>query len=169
MSVFYPDYTFSRIFMIPSSFFQERGISTLLIDVDNTLTTDNNPVPHGEVLAWLDAQRAAGLRLLALSNNRRERVAPFAARLGLEYIAGAAKPLPAKVNRALKKMGILKGEAAVIGDQLFTDILCGRLAGCTTILVEPMELEGYGFFKLKRPVEERILRRYRARRKGRGL
>ena len=166
MSVFYPDYTFRRIYTIPTSFFKERGISALLIDVDNTLTTDNNPVPHAEVLDWLAAQRDAGLRLMAFSNNREERVEPFARQLGLEYIANAAKPLPAKVSRALKKMGILKSEAAIIGDQLFTDILCGRLVGCTAILVEPMEWERYGFFKLKRPLEEKILRRYRARRGG---
>ena len=58
MSIFYPHFFFRRIYEIPLDFFQERGIRALLIDVDNTLTTDNNPVPHEKVLDWLDGQRA---------------------------------------------------------------------------------------------------------------
>ena len=78
MSIFYPDYSYQRVYQIPARLFLEKGIRALLLDVDNTLTTDNNPVPHQEVLGWLEQQRQAGLRLLVLSNNHQERVAPFA-------------------------------------------------------------------------------------------
>ena len=160
MSIFYPDYSFRRVYEIPTRFFLERGIQALLLDVDNTLTTDNNPVPHERVQDWLEEQRKAGLKLLVLSNNHEERVAPFARGLGLSYIADAKKPLPFRVWGALKGMNIPPRKTAVIGDQIFTDILCGRLAGCLSVLVEYMEEEGYGFYVTKRKWEKKVLRRY---------
>ena len=163
MSVFYPDYFYRRIYEIPTGFFREEGIRAALIDVDNTLTTHNNPVPHGEVTRWLDRQREAGVALLAFSNNSEERVAPFAGQLGLGHVSGAGKPLPFRLWKALRELGLSPGEAVVIGDQVFTDVLCGRLARCRTVLVEPMEPEGWGFFLLKRRWEKRVLRHYRPR------
>lgn len=165
MAIFHPDHLFRRVYEIPTDFFVRQGVKVLLIDVDNTLTTDNSPTPHGKVLAWLDAQRAAGVQLMAFSNNHEPRVAPFARQLGLGYVADAGKPLPGRVREVLAQMEVSHQEAAIIGDQLFTDILCGRLVGCTTVLVEPMEQENYGFYRVKRPLEEWILRRYRARRR----
>lgn len=161
MSIFYPDYSFRRVYEIPARFFLDRGIEALLLDVDNTLTTDNNPVPHEKVQEWLTEQKQAGLRLLVLSNNHEERVAPFARGLGLEYIAEARKPLPFRAWKALKGMRLSPRQAAVIGDQIFTDILCGRLAGCLSVMVEYMEEEGYGFYVTKRRWEKRVLRRYK--------
>ncbi|MEA5012579.1 MAG: YqeG family HAD IIIA-type phosphatase [Angelakisella sp.] len=161
MSVFYPHYDFKRVYMIPSEFWQHKGITALLLDVDNTLTTHDNPIPHDEVLNWLEQQRNAGLRLMILSNNHEERVRSFAQKLGLEYIADAAKPLPWHLKHALKKLGVSPSQTALIGDQIFTDILCGRLTGCTTVLVEPMESETSRFFRFKRKLEIGILKQYR--------
>lgn len=161
MSVFYPHCDFRRIYDIPVSFWRERGITALLLDVDNTLTTHNNPQPHEKILDWLARQRDAGLRLMILSNNHEERVRPFAQHLGLEYIASAAKPLPGRLRRALAALGVRPEETALIGDQIFTDILCGRLAGCLSVLVEPMEPEESAFFRAKRRLETVVLRRYR--------
>ena len=163
MSIFYPDYSYRRIYEIPTEFFLDQGIRAVLIDVDNTLTTDNNPVPHEKVLEWLDRQREAGIQLLAFSNNYEDRVRPFAQKLGLGYVSMAMKPLPFRLAGAVRRMGLAPGQTAVVGDQVFTDILCGRLARCVSVLVEPMELENYGLFIPKRKWEKRVLRRYRPR------
>ncbi len=167
MSIFFPHWDFHRIYEIPTEFFRLRGVKVALLDVDNTLTTHDNPIPHEEVLGWLERQRKGGLRLMILSNNTQERVAPFAEGLGLEYIADARKPLGGPLRRALERMGVRPEETAVIGDQIFTDILCARLAGCTAVLVEPMEAEPMIFFRFKRALERPILRAYR-KRKERG-
>lgn len=160
MSIFYPHYFFKRIYHIPPEFFRENKIDALLLDVDNTLTTDNNPVSDEHILEWLKILREEGMRMMVLSNNTEERVAPFAQSLGLEYIAQARKPFPGKVKKALYRLGVEPHRTALIGDQLFTDILCGRLTGCTAILVDPFELENYGFYVVKRWLERPILRRY---------
>ena len=39
-------------------------------------------------------------------------------------------------------MGARAEETAIVGDQIFTDILGGRRAGVRTILVEPIRLAG---------------------------
>lgn len=164
MSLFYPSYSFRRIYEIPTRFFLEQGIRVLFLDVDNTLTTHDNPIPHERIKDWLEEQGQAGLRLLVLSNNTAERVAPFARGLGLEYVADAKKPLPFPLWRALKEMEISPGSAAVVGDQIFTDVLCGKLSRCLSVLVEPMEEEDWGFLAVKRQWEKQVLKRYIPRR-----
>lgn len=160
MNLFLPDYSFRRIEEIPTEFFSSRGIRVLLLDVDNTLTGDNSQEVKPEVEGWLTRQKEAGLSLFVISNNRESRVAPFAQRLGLGYIADAGKPKTTHLRARLKELGVTPKEAALIGDQLFTDILCGNRGGCTTILVEPYALENYGLYRIKRPLEKPLLTRY---------
>ena len=152
---------FKRIYNIPSSFLKKRGLTTLLLDVDNTLTTDNNPLPDKKVMEWLEQQQNDGIRLMLLSNNTEERVAPFAKSLGMEYIANAKKPLTKNLKLAMSKMDVKLEETAIIGDQIFTDILCARLAKCTAIMTEPFEIENYGFYKIKRKLEVPVLKAYK--------
>ena len=92
-------------------------------------------------------------------------MAPFAKRLGLEYIADAAKPKKKVALAKMKEFGVSPQQTALIGDQLFTDILCGNLCGCMTILVEPYAEEGYGLYRIKRPLEKPLLRHYRRRKR----
>ena len=47
------------------------------------------------------------------------------------------KPFPFAVRHALRKMGVTADEAVLIGDQVYTDICAGNLAGVRTILVRP--------------------------------
>lgn len=157
MSLLKPHFQFQRIYDIPVDFWKERGITALLLDVDNTLTTHNNPQPHANALAWLELQRQSGIRLMILSNNSKRRIEPFAQVLQVGYIASAAKPFPRRLRHALRQLGVRPEETAIIGDQLFTDVLCGRLAGCLSVLVEPFASEHHPFFRLKRWLERGIL------------
>ena len=132
MPLLTPQFDFRRIQEIPTSFFAQHGIRALLLDVDNTLTGDNSQEVKPEVAEWLARQQQAGLRLFVISNNREARVAPFAGRLGLGYIAEAEKPKTRVVLAKMKEFGVSPQQTALIGDQLFTDILCGNLCGCMT-------------------------------------
>lgn len=155
--LFYPDYRFRRVWDITPEWLTQKGISVLLLDVDNTLTTHDNPEAEERVTGWLKAMNTAGIHLAILSNNRPERVEPFARRLGLDFFARAKKPLGGGARRAMELLGAEKGRTAVVGDQLFTDVLCARLAGLVPLLVEPMELEPFFFFKIKRFLERLLL------------
>ena len=65
----------------------------------------------------------------------------------------------------MKEFGVSPQQTALIGDQLFTDILCGNLCGCMTVLVEPYAEEDYGLYRIKRPLEKPLLARYHRRKR----
>lgn len=160
MSVFYPEFRFRRIYELTPEWLQQHHISVLLLDVDNTLTDHDNPDLSDEVRDWLKKTQDAGIKLLLLSNNKHERVQPFADKVGLGCIAHAAKPLTGGVKRAQQRLNATKDRIAIVGDQIFTDVLCANLAGVTSILVEPILPEKFWFFKLKRKLEHLLLKRY---------
>lgn len=167
MSVFYPTITLRRVTEITPELLGRLGVRALILDADNTLTTHNNPLPDKDVLAWLGIMKQRGVRLMIASNNSDGRIRPFAETLGLDYEARACKPLTFGLSAAAKRMGCTRREVAVVGDQIFTDIMGGNLYGCPTILVEPMRSESGPFFRLKRRVEVGILQRYRRQKKKR--
>lgn len=160
----YPDLTCHRVSDITLEQLHQWGVRGLILDIDNTLTTHDNPVPSQGVSQWLDQMRQGGIQLMVLSNNKPERVAPFAGLLGLDFIANGAKPLKGGYRRCAKAMGLSRQELGTVGDQLFTDIWGGNRFGCRTILVEPIQLETMPFFRVKRWLERRCLAH--RRRKG---
>lgn len=139
---------------------QSMGIRGLLLDIDNTLTTHDNPVPAPGVQAWITDMKAHGIRLRMVSNNHPPRVEPFARMLGIRCICDANKPLSGGYERALAAMQLQKSEAAAVGDQLYTDILGANLFGIRSIYVAPMEKESWKkqtFIRVKRILEKPFL------------
>lgn len=132
----------------------KMGIRGLLLDIDNTLTTHDNPEPAEGVEAWIASMKAAGIQLRLVSNNHPPRVEPFAARLGIPCICDSRKPLSDGFARAMGSMELPKAQLCVIGDQIFTDILGANWFGVKSIYVPPMELETTAFFKFKRFMEK---------------
>ena len=74
--------------------------------------------------------------------------------LDIPCITYAHKPTPSGVRRALQEMRAVNEEAAMIGDQIFTDVIAGRLAGCYTIMVERYSKKEIWYVALKRPFEK---------------
>lgn len=154
----FPSFYVSRIYDIDLDALKSQGITLLILDVDNTLTTHNNPDLQEPVRLWLEKAREKGFERLILSNNSAERVAPFAQKLGLLYESNGKKPLKGGFLRVFARFDVRPCQAAVIGDQVFTDILGGNRAGAVTFLTRPIELEPMLFFKLKRALERVVLR-----------
>jgi HAD superfamily phosphatase (TIGR01668 family) len=67
-----------------------------------------------------------------------KRVQPVAEHLGIPWIIRAAKPLPRGYRHAMGLLGTTPATTAMIGDQVFTDILGGNRLGLYTILVDPL-------------------------------
>jgi len=161
MNIFYPTLMARRVMDISAEMLAGMGVEALILDLDNTLTTHNNPRPDPAVLGWLAKMRGAGIKLTILSNNSRERVLPFAKELRLDFVANGLKPLPYGYARAVAALDVPKQNVAVVGDQLFTDIFGAKLYGMKSIFVEPFEHEDQWFFRFKRKVEAVVLRRYK--------
>jgi hypothetical protein len=134
------------------------GLEGLLLDLDCTLKDYHAQVLSEEVLAWARALRVGGIRLCLLSNARPRRTERFAAALDIPYVAQALKPLPFACRAAVRKLGLPLRRVGVVGDQVFADVLAGRLAGMFTILVRPTSSDEPWFTRLKRPFERLVLR-----------
>ena len=153
------DFAFRKTVDITPDFLKSHGIKGIILDVDNTLTTHDNPVPAEGIKEWLENMRSSGIKLIIVSNNHPERVKPFADPLGLDFVSDSGKPLRKGYTAAMKKMGLTQKETAAVGDQLFTDIWGANFAHITSIYVKPIELEGRHkrFIRFKRVLEKPFL------------
>jgi len=137
----------------------ELQLDALLLDVDCTLKRYRDREVSPEVLAWLDELRSAGIGLCLVSNGLGQRIGQLAEKLDLPFVAKAMKPLPFRLRAAVRKMDFPPTRTAMVGDQLFADVMAGRLAGLTAILVRPLHPEEEPWFtRLKRPAERLLLR-----------
>ena len=166
MGLFTPETYVDSIFEITPAFMKARGLSALLVDIDDTLSAHGELTPSEEVIEWAGALKGAGYPLVAFSNNHEERVAPFAESLGIPFVFEAGKPLPGRYAEALKTIGFGKKQVAMVGDQIFTDMLGANLAGIRSVLVLTEERSVYGFTRLKRVVERMIVKKLKRRAKA---
>ena len=140
---FKADWVCRDIYDLTGQKLAEKGIRLLLADLDNTLVPYGVPLPTDEVRAWNEGLRAAGVTLFVLSNNRHaDRPRIFSESLGIPFIGHAGKPKTPSFFKAMEQMGVTKEQTAIVGDQIFTDVLGGNRAGVTTILVQPIRLAG---------------------------
>ncbi len=138
---------------------REMGLDALLLDVDCTLKSYGSQQVGEDVAAWLGELRAAGVGLCLVSNGWGKRVRPLADQLDLPFVARACKPLPFGCRAAVRKMGFDRRRTALVGDQLFADVIAGRLAGLASILVRPIRPEEEPWFtRMKRPIERAVLK-----------
>ncbi len=157
--LFRPKIWIKSVLSIDKEFLDKHGIKALILDMDNTLSMHKHPEPEKGVMEWLDKMRELGIPMRVVSNNTEKRVAPLAKKLGLPYCYFGCKPLTFGISKAVKLMGVPAKNTAVIGDQIFTDIIAGNLKGTITILVEPFHIEDNCLFRLKRWAESLFFHR----------
>lgn len=149
-----------RVELIDPARLAAGGIRALLLDRDNTCVPRNATQPPASVVEWLGDVRAQGIATCLVSNNTHfDHVKRSAAELGCDYVAGAFKPLPFAVWRALARVGVPREQACLVGDQLFTDVAAGNVAGVRTILVRPQCTEDLWYTNLLFRMPERALLR----------
>ncbi|WP_075982376.1 YqeG family HAD IIIA-type phosphatase [Bacillus massilinigeriensis] len=158
---FLPDQHVKSIFDIKPEVLKEKGIKGIITDLDNTLVEWDRPNATPKLVKWFDEMKKQNILITIVSNNNKERVETFSEPLGISFIFQARKPLRLAFNRAVKKMGIKKEEAVVIGDQLLTDVLGGNRSGFHTILVVPVaQTDGFAT-RINRKIERILLKWFR--------
>lgn len=153
-----PDGYYTSVHAIGLDALRAEGVRALLLDLDNTLLPrDTNVVPD-ELKQWAADLRGHGFAVCLVSNNWHERVKRVADELGFDLVDKAIKPLPFAFRRALSRVGARAEEAAVVGDQVFTDILGGNLLGMRTLLVSPLSSSDLPHTLFLRMLEARVLK-----------
>ncbi|MDO4400649.1 MAG: YqeG family HAD IIIA-type phosphatase [Coriobacteriia bacterium] len=136
---FQPDAYFARISDIHvQRDLQDRGIATVLLDIDNTLRSRADGEVPADARRWLRACKEAGVGVCLLSNNWHGNVFDLAEELDLPIVAKAMKPLPSGYIVALRNMHARARTTVVVGDQLFTDIVGAKALGIHTYMVAPL-------------------------------
>lgn len=143
---------------------QRNGIKALLIDLDNTLVPWQGYNIPDEIIAWVRKMSDDGLKVCLVSNTRTAgRLDRISAILDVKFAVKALKPRRAGFLEALKLLDVNANEAAVIGDQIFTDILGGNRLGIYTILVRPMHRREFFGTKISRFFEFLLMKSFRKR------
>lgn len=158
--LFKPTYVFDKVGDITPGFLKSKNIKALILDLDNTLTTHNNPEVPQKSLDWVNSMKSAGISLIIVSNNHPPRVKPFADKLGIDFECEGKKPLTFGYTRAIKRLGIPKKNVASVGDQIFTDVLGCNLKGIRSLFVFPIEPETSRPFRFKRWCERPFLPKF---------
>ena len=136
-----------------------QGVRCVLVDRDNTLVPRDTKVAPPEVLAWLQQLREVGISICMVSNNfHTKQVEKSARELGIAAVHHAMKPAPIAVHVALRRMGVPASRAVLVGDQLYTDVIAGNLAGVRTILVKPQSQVDLWYTQIFRKGERLLLR-----------
>jgi HAD superfamily phosphatase (TIGR01668 family) len=143
---------------LSADWLKSRGRTGLLLDVDSTLKDHGAAEIPAAVVDWMQSLRADGLKLCLLSNGKPQRIAPLANGLGIPFVAKAFKPLPLGCHKALRLLELDANQTAIVGDQLFADVMAGRLAKLLTVLVRPTSPVEPWWTRLKRPIERVVLR-----------
>jgi uncharacterized protein len=140
---------------------KKEGIKLIIFDFDNTLTHHGSGTLKPITVSFLDLLRSESFRIFVLSNAKKRRMDRILSGLNLEGRGLSFKPFPVILNRVIKNCDVLKKETVLIGDQIFTDIAAGNLAGIKTILVERISDNESRSIKFRRKLEAALINRSR--------
>ncbi|MEW6308633.1 MAG: YqeG family HAD IIIA-type phosphatase [Bacillota bacterium] len=153
-----PRDTADSIYHIDLAALKLKGIRGIIFDLDNTLTSWDQGQVLPELVRWFAALRQSGLNAAIVSNNKAARVEQFASALGIPGMAMAGKPRRGSFRKAMQLMGTTAADTAVVGDQVFTDILGGNRLGTHTVLVQPIGTAEFVWTRLMRRLEALVLK-----------
>ena len=118
---------------------EERGIRLLMLDFDNTIVPYTTSTPEPLMEQWLLDMKQTDIQICVVSNSKKDRVKIFCNNYGIPCITHANKPFTKGIKECLAKFDIPASEAAIVGDQIYTDTLGGNLSGITPILVNAID------------------------------
>lgn len=162
----YPKAYFKSVREITYSFLKEHRIRALILDVDNTILDFDKNIPEG-IPQWCEELKRQEIKFCILSNsNNKEKVEMIAKKLNVPYFYFGTKPLKRGFKKAIKKLQEKEENIAAIGDQIFTDVIGANRCHIFSILVEPIGEKDILITKIKRPLENYILKKYEQKNKN---
>lgn len=153
-----PDFRIKNAYLVSPEFLNKHNIKAIFLDLDDTIVASKSNYIADDYRVWIKQLKETGIPLLILSNGSPKRVKYWSQELDLEAFYLVGKPFAFAFKRALKRLNVRANETAMIGDQVFTDILGANLAGLKTILVKPLSPGGLWHTRAIRNLEKMILK-----------
>ena len=165
----YPKEYLSSVKDITIDMLNKNNIKGLILDVDNTLISLDKVMPEG-IERWAKELKNNGIKICILSNsNKINKVEAVAKIIEVPYIFFGKKPLKAGFIRAKNILKLQEKNIAVVGDQIFTDVIGANRCNMFSILVKPIEEKDYLITRIKRPLEKFILKMYERNKRRKSL
>ncbi|MDR1537719.1 MAG: YqeG family HAD IIIA-type phosphatase [Clostridiales bacterium] len=158
---FFPDHYYDSVFEIPYRQLKASNIKFIFFDVDNTLAEFNFRKPQERTVSLLKRLGKMGFTVCLLTNNGKRSLSRFNKNLNLPAYCQSLKPLAGKARKAMKALDATPESSVIIGDQVLTDIWCGKKLNIKTILVKPLSKKDIWTVHLKRGFEGLILKQYK--------
>ena len=155
-----PDFYFEHYTKLTTNWLKQQNIHTVISDLDGTVAEDDKDGDE-RFSRWLKEMNEAGINIIIASNNKNDRVAKFIRTHRLVGYGECRKPFGTKLHRELLYKGLEQETCMFLGDQIFTDIWCGKRLGIKTCLVTPIPCEQPFRTKCKRGIEKILLRKWR--------
>ena len=158
--ILYPKKYINNVLEISADFLKEENINGLILDVDNTLLFHDRKMLTG-LTQWVENMKKNNIKLCILSNtNKKDKVDKLSKDLKVPYIFFAKKPLKGGFKKAAKILNMKNENIAVVGDQIFTDIIGANRMKMFPILTKPLSETDILITRIKRPIEEYIIKKY---------
>lgn len=157
----YPKLYLESVKEISIEILYKNNIKGIILDVDNTLIDFEKKIPEG-IKDWVENMKKQNIKLCILSNsNRKEKIKNLAGGLKIPFIYFAKKPLKKGFQKAKQILDLPNEQIAVVGDQIFTDIIGANRNNMFPILVKPIDEKDIWITKIKRPIENRIIEKFK--------
>ena len=148
-----PEFSFNKLTDISPVKLFDTGIKFLMIDLDNTLAAYDEHIPSDDIIIWMDSIKKTGITPAIISNSSRiMRVCSFAESFDIMSVARAGKPSVFNMLHLMETSGFSTHESALIGDQIFTDVLAANRAGVRSIIIKPRKFTNI-FLKIRYFIE----------------
>ncbi len=118
---------------------EEKNIKGIIIDLDNTMVPWGKKELSEDIISWIQKVKKNFIKICIVSNSHSGHIREIGEKLGIPFYSSRYKPAARPFKEALKIMKTNNLETAVIGDQIFTDILGGNRLNLFTILVKPLQ------------------------------
>lgn len=160
LEYFYPHIYVESIYDLPLEKLKERGIKGLIFDIDNTIAPHDVAEPDEKFIEFSKTLKEMDFSLAILSNNNQNRVNLFNQQLQFHAVYKGGKPNTKKIKSIMEALNLSPSNTAMIGDQVFTDMFCGRLAKTLCIYTKPVCNRDQFVTKVKRGAEKQVLKQY---------
>ncbi len=154
-----PDVYIEKVYAIDvKKLMENKKIKGIIVDLDNTLVPWGKKHLDEKIISWINQVKESGMKICILSNSRSAHVSEMGNLLNIPFYSSRYKPLKQPFIEAMQIMNTKNSETAVIGDQIFTDVLGGNRLNLLTILVYPLKRhDALGTRLIYRILERKIM------------
>lgn len=139
-----PDFNLDSIFDIKEEELLARGIKCIFFDLDSTVMQSKTGKFTPETLKFLN-RLSKKFKIAIVSNNcKKHYINKVEEQCDIKIYSNAKKPDTKVLKLACREFNIDEKEACMVGDRPLTDILAGKKANTTTILVDSISKDKEG-------------------------